>query len=316
MTLDVQAEERRPPFMDADMVQFVSPLAACMHFVASTRRRGGTRITAMTSPCPLLIVTRLGRGVLTVRDETVILNAGDAAVLGPFETYTYESQPEPQGNRFGYVAILGELMDPSFADLPYGDLPAEARRAWLPEDVALALVPGGARPVMRFARQLMAADKMDDVARAVDELAVTLAQPEFRPTRTIRRRPDGICGVVTDILLRIEGDMAARVDFGEIAEAHGLSQGKLISRFRGAMGVTPHAYLLNRRTLLATWMMDLDIDLAEAAAITGFADQAHMTRMVSRMTGTPPGRLRNSTYRLRRRDMAPPRFVVGEEKLR
>ncbi|WP_429861193.1 helix-turn-helix domain-containing protein, partial [Achromobacter ruhlandii] len=60
--------------------------------------------------------------------------------------------------------------------------------------------------------------------------------------------------------------------------------------FSRATGMTPHAYQMQRRLLLARRLLRQGMALADAAAAAGFADHSHMTRPFSRATGVPPGR--------------------------
>jgi AraC-like DNA-binding protein len=75
----------------------------------------------------------------------------------------------------------------------------------------------------------------------------------------------------------------------EWSRAHGLA-GSTISRgFQLAYGVTPIRYRLEARTKRALRMIRTESEsLAAIACLCGFADQAHMTRSVSSLTGLPP----------------------------
>ena len=59
--------------------------------------------------------------------------------------------------------------------------------------------------------------------------------------------------------------------------------------FARATGMTPHAYLVQRRIDLARRMIAGGSSLAEAAIASGFADQSHMTRTFIRKYGLSPG---------------------------
>jgi AraC-like DNA-binding protein len=56
------------------------------------------------------------------------------------------------------------------------------------------------------------------------------------------------------------------------------------------VGTTPHAYLVQRRVLLARQLLVAGQSLVEAAVNAGFADQSHMTRAFVRQFGVAPGR--------------------------
>ena len=60
----------------------------------------------------------------------------------------------------------------------------------------------------------------------------------------------------------------------ELAELTGLGPGTLLRAFRAQTGLPPHAYLTQLRVRLARGLLDQEVAPAEAAARTGFADQA------------------------------------------
>jgi AraC-like DNA-binding protein len=75
------------------------------------------------------------------------------------------------------------------------------------------------------------------------------------------------------------------------AEA-GLSRYHLIRTFQNTTGLTPHAYLINRRIEAAKGRLQQGETLVEVAAATGFSDQAHLTRVFKARIGVTPGAYR------------------------
>ena len=88
---------------------------------------------------------------------------------------------------------------------------------------------------------------------------------------------------------RLDSDPAAAVTLEELAAECGLGRFRLVRDFAHATGLTPHAYLLQRRTELTRRMIAGGTPLAEAAIAAGFADQSHMTRNFTRRYGYTPG---------------------------
>jgi AraC-like DNA-binding protein len=81
----------------------------------------------------------------------------------------------------------------------------------------------------------------------------------------------------------------------EWAEAHHLAAETVSRGFGRMFGVTPAAFRLEVRARRAFAMIaHTAMPLASIAAQAGFADQAHMSRAVHALTGTPPGRWRRS----------------------
>jgi AraC-like DNA-binding protein len=68
-----------------------------------------------------------------------------------------------------------------------------------------------------------------------------------------------------------------------------VSRFQLVRSFARNTGLTPHAYLVQRRVLLARRLIAGGTALADAAAASGFADQSHMTRVFVRKYGMAPG---------------------------
>jgi len=80
----------------------------------------------------------------------------------------------------------------------------------------------------------------------------------------------------------------------EIATEAGLSRYQLVRCFRAEVGMPPYAWLAQHRVARARTLLERGCRPAEAAALTGFADQAHLTRWFRRVVGVTPGAYRNS----------------------
>jgi AraC-like DNA-binding protein len=87
----------------------------------------------------------------------------------------------------------------------------------------------------------------------------------------------------------IDDDPAASVTLSDLAGESGLSRFQVVRSFARVTGMTPHAYLLQRRIHLARQLIAGGQSLAEAALASGFADQSHMTRIFVRAYGVSPG---------------------------
>src|SRR5437773_2445291 len=79
-----------------------------------------------------------------------------------------------------------------------------------------------------------------------------------------------------------------------IAADTGLSRYQLVRSFRTEVGMPPYAWLAQHRVFRARMLLERGCRPAEAAALTGFADQAHLTRWFRRVVGVTPGVYRNS----------------------
>ena len=88
----------------------------------------------------------------------------------------------------------------------------------------------------------------------------------------------------------IEQNCGRIIRLDELAELTGLSQSYFCSAFRETTGMPPHQWQMKARVERAKSMLrDGATPLAGVAAHVGFADQAHLTRVFRRITGTTPG---------------------------
>jgi AraC family transcriptional regulator len=95
--------------------------------------------------------------------------------------------------------------------------------------------------------------------------------------------------------------MTAHLDgdptIAELAQECGLSSGYFARAFRQTMGAAPHQWLIRKRIERAReLLLNGKMDLAEIAAICGFVDQSHFTRVFAKQEGCAPGRWRKSNW--------------------
>lgn len=155
------------------------------------------------------------------------------------------------------------------------------------------------RPVLRdaplasrFARLFAGLTGPDTDGIAVDEnlvltLAHLVARHGSRPLATGRPPPP-----VALALRRIDDAPERPVTLAELAGLAGVSRFQLLRGFARAVGITPHAYLLQQRVRLARRLLAAGRRPAEAAVEAGFADQSHLTRAFGRQFGLTPARYR------------------------
>ena len=87
----------------------------------------------------------------------------------------------------------------------------------------------------------------------------------------------------------IASNLSGDILVADIAKACGLSRSHFIRSFRMTTGMTPHKWLQVRRIEQAkTLLLESSIATAEIAVDCGFADQSHLTRVFTRLVGTPP----------------------------
>lgn len=131
-------------------------------------------------------------------------------------------------------------------------------------------------------------DNFDDIARAA-------AEDTLEATHLLQRALDAQCVASPgerrdwpDLLLRqLSSDRST--ELGSWAEAHHLAPETVSRGFTMAYGVAPSIVRAELRTREAWLRITRGADpLAMVAAEAGFADQAHMTRWIQRVTGASP----------------------------
>lgn len=96
----------------------------------------------------------------------------------------------------------------------------------------------------------------------------------------------------------IDETPGASVSLTDLASAAGVSRFQLVRGFAKELGVTPYAYLMQRRVRAARGLIADGRSLSAAALEAGFADQSHMTRAFVRQLGVTPARYRAAVSRV------------------
>lgn len=122
----------------------------------------------------------------------------------------------------------------------------------------------------------------DVMTRLVDRL---LSVGEWRPPQR--------AGVDEHAMKHARGLLSdtadSQVSLRDLETATGLSRWQLTRQFRAAFGVSPYRFQVFRRLDRVRAQISRGASLADAAALTGFADQAHMSRHFKRAFGISPG---------------------------
>lgn len=79
------------------------------------------------------------------------------------------------------------------------------------------------------------------------------------------------------------------VSMAELEKVHGIGRFELARQFRRAFGISPHRFVTLRRLDVAKSHISAGKPLADAALLSGFADQSHMTRQFRGAFGLSPG---------------------------
>lgn len=93
---------------------------------------------------------------------------------------------------------------------------------------------------------------------------------------------------------RLDAAPEAAPTLDELAQAAGIGPFHLLRSFGRAYGMTPHAWLVQRRVLTAKQLIDRGATLADAAMHAGFCDQSHLTNRFRRAYGVTPSQYRRA----------------------
>lgn len=90
----------------------------------------------------------------------------------------------------------------------------------------------------------------------------------------------------------LDAHLSEEADLANLANMAGLSRSHFIRAFAKETGLTPHAYLIDRRFRAASRMLDQGEAPGEVAAACGFFDQSHLNRIFKARMGITPGAYR------------------------
>lgn len=134
----------------------------------------------------------------------------------------------------------------------------------------------------------------------VDALATQLVVHLLRRYAAVSYREPAAKGGLSPALCRrlieyIETRLHEAVTLEDLAGVAGMGVWTLGRRFRTSFGKAPHAYIIDQRVERARRLLMQDrLPVKAIAPSCGFADQAHMTRVMERRLGSTPAAIRRS----------------------
>lgn len=165
-------------------------------------------------------------------------------------------------------------------------------------------VAGAPRRLFPGQRQAMAAacslrrvllSGRPDAGQAAQLAAVLLAQGALLlDGATVRSAPyDADRALHARVLEAIEEGLASPLPLEELAALSGLPLLRFLRSFAHATGMTPHAWITERRLQRARRLLrHSSLPLADIAAACGFSHQSHLGVLLKRATGHTPARYR------------------------
>lgn len=110
---------------------------------------------------------------------------------------------------------------------------------------------------------------------------------------------------VTDSVVQVPHEITQAIDFmndepthdiqlSDLASVTGLSRFQVLRGVSAATGLTPHAYLVQKRVDLAKILIQQGETLCDAAGLAGFSDQSHLHRIFAKKYGITLGKYARS----------------------
>ena len=137
-----------------------------------------------------------------------------------------------------------------------------------------------------------------DLSLLEQEAALTLVMTELVSRHAETRPAPGRAGKDPRAVRRTKEYIRAHLDrnisLAELSLLAGLSRFHLLRVFKEAVGLTPHAFLLQVRLNQARSLLSRGEPIAQAALDSGFFDQSHLNRVFRKIYGVTPGVFRNN----------------------
>jgi AraC-like DNA-binding protein len=141
----------------------------------------------------------------------------------------------------------------------------------------------------------------DDNLLAHDETLTAALTKLFPVADSSRFKPELTPRLVARIKDFLHANYMRPVMLDQLVELTGLSRVHISRTFKHRVGLAPHEYLVQLRVACAKARLAEGLPIAEAAALSGFTDQSHLTRHFKRITHLTPGAYAKSCYKRARR---------------
>jgi AraC-like DNA-binding protein len=228
-------------------------------------------------------VTLSGVQLFDYRGTTVHSHLGRAITVHPDEVHDGRAGTD-SGFRYRIAYIEPRLIQAALGDKPR---PLPFAGAGTTEDARLirAILPA-LQDLDRPLEDLQLDQIIAEVAAALAALDRSNRQPML--PRANARAVDLARGF-------LDANAEQMVASEQLEAVTGLDRFALARHFRACLGTSPYRYQVMRRLDRTRRVLQSGASLADAAAASGFADQAHMTRQFKKAYGISPGRWQRTT---------------------
>ncbi|GAA0851602.1 AraC family transcriptional regulator [Marinobacter szutsaonensis] len=228
-----------------------------------------------------------GKSTFQYRDDHYGVQAGDLVLMNPEWVHTcnpIDNQP------WAYLMLYVDTT--WLTDLRF-------RAGLLPEprwqDISTAVIsdPAWFERYCQLAECLLEPghELLEKQSKLVEFLSDLMHELASKPVATAPKTPE----ILADLARYLEDHATDDVSLDTLCELSGFSPGHLIRAFKQHLGLTPHAYLVNRRVQLGRHELKNGSAIAEAALNAGFADQPHFQRVFKRLMAATPNQYRRAS---------------------
>ena len=226
-----------------------------------------------------------GRSVFCRDGQRQRLSRGDVVLIPAGEVHS--CNPESDG-RWSYQMLYLDVAWVSNIVGEMGALDAVVLNR-LPEDVAPRQVHAR---LTRLNTQLFSPAAEEDKEAALLLFVGDLFGPAL--LREGQRTPKPDSARLRAVQATIEARCTESLGLDELAGEAGMSRYHFVRAFARVVGMTPHAWQLDRRIQRARGLLDQGMSLADVALQLGFADQSHFQRAFKQRVAATPGEYRRN----------------------
>lgn len=248
-------------------------------FVESRRARDSRACYAEHTHASLSLgLVEGGRSISRVAGRTHALHAGH--VVGIPAGMVHACNPLQDG-RWSYRMLY---LDPAWVSATL----AEEGLSPVPLDAAMILRDARAFTHLQQADEGLRAgdDPVDAETRLIDSLRYLVARKIDTCNAPLQPRLQG--AALRNVLDLLDARCHERLPLSELAAVARLSRAHLARAFRHTMGMSPHAWQLDRRIERAKPLLLAGVPLAEVALQLGFSDQSHFQRAFKQRVAATP----------------------------
>jgi AraC family transcriptional regulator len=141
-------------------------------------------------------------------------------------------------------------------------------------------------------------DREEHSAKCTVLQAVSLLREQIAPQTAAKDAEDGerlLAWQARKVREYVDGHIAGPIRVADLCALIQRSEGHFSRACKRTFGVTPHAFVLQRRLeLAAQYMLETDARLSDIALSCGFTDQAHLCKQFRHATGHTPAAWRRA----------------------